>query len=141
MTDEPVPWLALGIELRLTTTEEGGRSKPLGVDDNYRSLQYRPNWGLPGMTGTEQVGAPVLCFGNFPLALGDRTRAVIIPLVDLSLELWRAVQVGDDLRMFEGPRICGEACVIWTTSTTRPVDQADETRFCAWARGGDPPGM
>lgn len=95
MADEPVPWLALGIELRLTTTEEGGRTKTLGVDDDYRNLQYRPNWGLPGMTGTDQVGAPVLCFGNFPLALGDRTRAVIIPLVDLSLDLWRAVQVGD----------------------------------------------
>ena len=138
MSDDD-PWLALGIELRLRTTPEGGRSRPIGIDPEYPRLQYRPNWGLPGMTGAEQVGAPVLCFGHYPVRPGDRTRAVIIPLVDLSLEHWRTVAVADELRMFEGPRVCGLATVEWIAPSTRPVPAEDARRFCAWVRGGAAP--
>jgi hypothetical protein len=136
---DSIPWLALGIDLRLTTTEEGGRRTPIGMDADYTRFAYRPNWGLPGMTGREQVGAPVVCFGKFPLHPGDRTRAAIVPLVDLSLDLWHALSVGDELRMFEGSRICGHASVGWITATIRPLPDEDEQRFCSWAQGGSPP--
>ena len=68
---EATPWLALGLELRLTTTDEGSRRRPIGAAPEYPRLQDRPNWGLPGTTGADQVGAPVLCFGAFPLEPGD----------------------------------------------------------------------
>ncbi len=73
------PWVALGIDLRFLVTEEGGRSKPL-ASEPYMPLQYRPNWRLPGMSDREQAGAPVLCFGTFPVGPGDATAAVIVPL-------------------------------------------------------------
>lgn len=115
---ESVPWLAFGIDLRLKRTEDGGRSKPLGVVP-YKALQYRPNWRLPGMPHPEQVGAPVL--------------------VDLSLPLWEAVRVGDEVHPYDGARDCGSAVVVWVAPTFRPVPDDDSERFCAWAGGGPAP--
>ena len=135
---DALPWLAFGLELRLTTTAEGGRKTPLGLVD-YEALQYRPNWGLPGMEHPAQVGAPVLCFGSTPLHPGDRTRAVIIPLVDLSLPLWEEVKVGDELRMYEGPKVCGYGLVAWVAKTLRPVPLSDHKKFDTWCRGSAAP--
>jgi hypothetical protein len=130
------PWLALGLDLRLLATEEGGRSKPITTGN----LQYRPNWGLPGMAGTDQVGAPVLRFGREPLAPGETTRAVVIPRAPQSMHLWLEVKVGDELRMFEGPRVCGTGLVKWIADTERPMPEDDNDRFTAWAEGdGDRP--
>lgn len=139
MAADSVPWLALGIDLRMTRTEDGGRRKPLGVVP-YVPLQYRPNWRLPGMPHPEQVGAPILCFGSLPLHPGDQTLAVIIPLVDLSLPLWEAVSVGDELRLYEGARDCGSGTVVWVARTLRPLPDEDADRFCAWTQGGPAPG-
>lgn len=131
------PWLALGLDLRLTTTAKGGRQTPVLLDEPFR---YRPNWGLPGMTGRDQTGGPVLCSSARQIAPGGTARIVIIPLADESLPLWRQVREGDELRLFEGPRICGLATVIWTAPTRRPVPAADEARFRSWAAsGGQPP--
>ncbi len=69
-------WLAIGLDLTLLPTTEGGRSAAIRFET---PLGYRPNWGLPGMTGTDQTGAPVLCSSASPLAPGDSARAVIIP--------------------------------------------------------------
>ena len=94
------PWLAIGLDLTLVPTAEGGRSAPVRFDT---PLGYRPNWGLPGMTGTGQTGAPVLCCSATVLTPGDNARAVIIPLADAHLVEWRLLGQGDKLRMFEGP--------------------------------------
>jgi hypothetical protein len=69
-------WLAIGLDLTLVPTAQGGRRTPVLFAE---PLRYRPNWGLPGMTGTDQTGAPVLCSSASPLAPGDSARAVIIP--------------------------------------------------------------
>jgi hypothetical protein len=133
-------WLALGLTLRFLTSREGGRSKDLGVPGSeYGRYQYRPNWGLPGMSGTEQVGAFVLSLEHFPVHLGDTVRAVIVPFAPQSIDCWRAVRPGDELAMFEGARICGRAKVETTWSTARPVPERDERRFIDWAedREGD----
>jgi hypothetical protein len=131
-------WLALGITLRLLTSEKGGRTKPLGPPGGgYVKFQYRPNWGLPGVIGAEQVGALVLWLGRSPVALGDTTRAVIVPSLPGLLPVWRDARPGDELRMFEGPRVCGRAVVEWVKRTQRPIPDEDQDRFEAWAEGGE----
>jgi hypothetical protein len=133
-------WLAFGISLRFLTPDEGGRLKPLGVPDtDYVRYQYRPNWGLPEMTGTDQVGAPVLCLEHFPVNLGETVRAVIVPFAPGSLRLWRSIRPGDRLRMFEGPRVCGQGAVEWVRATARPVPDETADRFVGWAEGGEQP--
>ena len=142
MTDDQqlLGWLALGLTLRLTPTAEGGRHKSVWGHDPYKPYSYRPNWGLPGMTGIEQAGAMVLSLGSVPFAPGDTTKAVIVPFASGSLFLWQQVKPGDDLRMFEGARICGTAVVEWVAPIERPLAQEDATRFTSWAQGqGDPP--
>lgn len=92
------------------------------------------------MTGANQVGAPVLRFGREPIAPGESTRAVIVPLAPQSMHLWREVKIGDELRMFEGPRVCGIGVVRWVADTERPVPETDDARFASWAEGrSDPP--
>jgi hypothetical protein len=133
----PTPWLVFGVDLRLTTTEEGGRTKPLSAAP-YTPMQYRPNWRLPGMNHPDQVGAPVLCFEKFPLHPGDRTHAVIVPLASGSMPLWQRVNSGDELTMYEGPRVCGQANVLWIASTTLPLPSEDQEAFDSWCCGGPP---
>jgi hypothetical protein len=100
-------------------------------------LRYRPNWGLPGMTGTDQTGAPVLCSSAGMLAPGDSARAVIIPLTDALMAEWRLLGDGDTLRMFEGARVCGHAVIRWIENTSLPIPGTDEDRFRAWANSND----
>lgn len=122
------PWRALGVTLALRSTSEGGRRKPI-IRKRYA---YRPNWGLPGMEGTDQVGAPLLWMGKEALVPGATARAVIIPLVGNSLRLWRLVESGDELRMFEGAKVCGTAQVEWSEQTEWPLPPEDEERFVRW---------
>ena len=85
-SDAQDDWVVFGVSLRFLTSDEGGRSKPLGVPDtDYVRYQYCPNWGLPEMTGTDQVGAPVLWLQHCPVNLGETVRAVIVPLAPGSL--------------------------------------------------------
>jgi hypothetical protein len=128
------PWLAIGLDLTLVPTADGGRSTPVSL---AAPLHYRPNWGLPGMTGTDQTGAPVLCSSASTLAPGAEARAVIIPLADAHMVEWRLFDPGDRLRMFEGSRVCGHAIVRWAENTTLPVPAIDEARFRAWANSSD----
>jgi hypothetical protein len=128
------PWLAIGLDLMLVPTEKGGRSTAIRFDAPFG---YRPNWGLPGMTGTDQTGAPVLCCSASVLAPGESARAVIIPLTDASLVEWQLLGQGDELRMFEGARVCGHATVRWAENTRRPVSPSDQARFCTWTRSSD----
>jgi hypothetical protein len=89
------------------------------------------------MTGTEQTGAPVLCSSASALAPGGSARVVVIPLTDAHMTAWCLLNQGDQLRMFEGPRICGNATVQWTQRTTVPVPAADQARFLGWANSSD----
>lgn len=133
--------LAVGVELTLLTTEDGGRRHPIGGDE-YPPCRYRPNWGLPGMRPPEQAGAPVQCFGHFPVMLGDTLRAVLIPLAP-ELPGWRDLRGGEVLPMYEGARVCGRATVVWIGAVTLPLPESDAASFAAWARGGyetGPPG-
>jgi hypothetical protein len=92
-------WLAIGLDLTAVPTAEGSSQTPLLVTE---SLRYRANWGLPGMTGTGQTGAPLLCSSAWTLAPGDSARAVVLPLTDAHLSEWRLLGQGDRLRLFEG---------------------------------------
>jgi hypothetical protein len=136
-TDDSQAWLAIGLDLTLVPAEGGGRQTTLSLSEPF---SYRPNWGLPGMTGPEQTGAPVLCSSAITLEPGGSARVVVIPRTDTHLTEWRLLGQGDDLRMFEGPRVCGHATVRWTQNTSRPPPVLDEARFRAWAKsGGDGP--
>jgi Bacterial PH domain len=127
-------WLAIGLDLTAVPAAEGSRQTPLLVTE---SLRYRANWGLPGMTGTDQPGAPLLCSSAATLAPGDSARAVIIPLTDAHMGEWRLLGQGDRLRLFEGPRVCGHAVVRWSEGTSLPVSSTDTDRFSAWANSSD----
>lgn len=136
--DDKRGWLAFGITLHLLPAEESGRRRPVGTHP-YVRFSYRPMWQLPGMTA-EWTDAFVLHLANTPLALGETARAVIVPAAPRSLPMWQAVKVGDELRMFEGARLCGVATVAWRAPTGRPPPAGDEQRFIAWTEGaaGEP---
>jgi hypothetical protein len=124
---------ALAVELRLTPASEGGRSRGLGPFGK-ETLQYRPNWGFRGLNHPhEQAGAPVLCWQNDRIEPGDTVRAVIIPMFP---ETWRDVAPGDDLAMYEGPKVCGKATVLWREDVIWPLDDSQVDLFRAWARTG-----
>ena len=131
------PSFAFGLLLRLTTTAEGGRTTPLaggrGTDTRF---EYRPNWGLPGMTPPEQTGAPVLGFDQTSIAPGDTVRVVIVPPYPPMVQAWTQVQPGDDLPMYEGSRICGHGRVLWRRDTMLPLPETDEQRFRRWLVDG-----
>lgn len=132
--------LAVGVELTMLTTAEGGRHNPIGGDE-YPPCGYRPNWGLPGMTPPEQTGAPVQCFGHFPVMLGDTLRAVLIPMFPEEVPGWHDLRGGEELPMYEGARVCGRATVVWIRAVTLPLPESDATRLAEWAKGGhEPPG-
>ena len=127
-------WLAIGLDLTAVPAAEGSPQTPLLVTE---PLRYRADWGLPGMTGTGQTGAPLLCSSTFTLAPGDSARAVIIPLTDEHMSEWHLLGQGDRLRLFEGPRVCGHAVVRWSESTSLPVPSTDTDRFSIWANSSD----
>jgi hypothetical protein len=130
--DHPI---ALGIDLRLTTREEGGRKSELGPFEPM-SFQYRPNWGFQGLDlPREQVGAPVLSWSQDRVEPGDRVRAVIVPMFPAS---WTTVDAGTKLTMYEGPRVCGHATVVWRSATMWPVPKEEYLRFDRWAKTGIP---
>lgn len=127
------PSLAVGVELTLLTTAEGGRRNPIGGSE-YPACSYRPNWGLPGMTPPEQTGAPVQCFGHYPVMLGDAVRAVLIPMFPQEVPGWNELRGGEILPMYEGSRVCGRATVVWITEVALPLPESDAAGFAQWAR-------
>ena len=129
---------AFGLLLRLTSTEAGGRNTALlGGSGRQVRFRYRPNWGLPGMTASEQCGAPVLGFSRENIEPGGGVRAVILPLNPSTLPLWAAVEPGMRLALYEGLRICGIGQVLWRRGCVSPLALDDETRFSAWLQAPD----
>ena len=126
----------LGIRLTLTTTAARGRSTPLlGGSELSARLIYRPNWGLPDWSPGEQSGAPVLGFTSTDIHPGDSTLAVIVPLFAESVAEWWNVRTGQELRMYEGKRLCGRATVLWTDRTEAIRDVAEQERLLARISG------
>ncbi|MEV7962517.1 hypothetical protein [Oerskovia paurometabola] len=130
---DPVSTVALGIELHLVPTAEGGRRSPLlgGSEPGVR-FTYRPNWGLPGWPDGDQTAAPVLGFSRVDIRPGDNVRAVIVPLFPVEVPTWRGVVAGDELKMYEGSRICGRGYVVWVEEATWPMPEDEAERFVRW---------
>ncbi|MGO4249452.1 hypothetical protein AB4Y87_19740 [Paenarthrobacter sp. RAF54_2] len=128
---DPTTTWALGIDLLLL--REGGRQSPLlGGHAVENRFKYRPNWGLPGWPVGEQTAAPVLGFSKENIQLGESARAVIVPLFLDSVPAWAEVRPGDELRMYEGPRICGMGTVLWIERATWPTPADDQERLATW---------
>ncbi|TCP56829.1 hypothetical protein EV191_101776 [Tamaricihabitans halophyticus] len=128
--------LAAGMELTLVPTDRGGRHDPV-VTVPGKAWSYRPNWRLPGMTGTEQAGAPVLAFSRPVVHPGERALAVIIPIFPALIPRWRRDVVGGVvLPMYEGPRVCGHGRVLWVAETRLPLPDDDEACFVHWLESG-----
>jgi hypothetical protein len=131
----PVRWLALGLDFSLLAV--GGRRTAL---DLSRSPSYRPSWGLPWMHGTEQTDAWVLCGAPTSFAPGARGRVVVAPFIDLVVEPWHDVHVGDRLRAFEGPKVVGSGDVRWIVGLESPAPQGATLELLQrWADGGPEP--
>lgn len=121
--------LALGLDLQLVPTADGGRRTPLlGGSDEQHRFQYRPNWGLPGWPDGDQTAGRVLGFACSDIAPGDTVRAIIVAVFLENVLAWTSVRPGDELRMYEGSRICGRAVVRWIRPATwfMPVDEQEE---------------
>jgi hypothetical protein len=127
-------WLAIGLDLTAVPAPEGSHQTPLLVT---APLRRRANWGLPGMTGTDQAEAPLLSSSAATLRPSDSARAVIIPLTDAHMSQWRRLGQGDQLRLFDGSQVCGHAVVRWSEDTSLPVPSTDTDRFAAWAFSSD----
>lgn len=128
--------LALGIDLHLVPTSDGGRQTALkGGCDAGNRFTYRPNWGLPGWEDGEQTAAPVLSFSRSNIQPGDDVLAVIVPLFPAEVPAWRDLAVGDGLRMYEGPRICGRGAVLWVKPATWYMPKDEEERLARWLAG------
>ncbi|MFK0072210.1 hypothetical protein [Arthrobacter woluwensis] len=127
---ETTSTLALGIELHLSTTGDGGRATSVtkGLSEAHR-FKYRPNWGLPGWAVGEQAGAPVLAFSRSEVVPGHTVHAVIVPLAADKVPDWFKLAPGDLLRLYEGPRICGHATVTWVEASTWPMPSEAQDRF------------
>jgi hypothetical protein len=88
------------------------------------------------MVPPEQTGAPVLAFDQERVRPGDTARVVIVPPFPPIVAAWSRVQVGDDLPMYEGAKVCGYGRVLWRRQTTLPVPAEDEARYRRWLAEG-----
>ena len=131
-----VSTFALGIELHLVPTAEGGRLTPLlgGCEPGNR-FTYRPNWGLPEWVDGEQTAAPVLGFSRSDIQPGDDVRAIIVPLFPVEVPAWQDVAVDHVLRMYEGSRICGRGVVVWVEPATWHMPKDEEEQLARWLAG------
>jgi len=126
------PSIAFGLELHVTPTEEGGRTRPLlNVPD--QPWTYRPNWGLPSMTPPAQTGAPVLSFSRDEVLPGEKVYAVISPPFPEMVDQWNLeVEPGVVLPMYEGSRVCGHGTIMWRTNVLLPLEEREKQRFLRW---------
>lgn len=107
----------------------------LGGCELRRRFTYRPDWGLPGWVDGDQTGAPVLGFSRSDIQPGGDVRAIIVPPFPGAIPSWQDVAAGDELRMYEGPRICGHAIVAWTEPATWPMPEDDGDHLAGWLAG------
>ena len=130
---EPVEVLAIGVDLELMSTQDGGRQRPLpGGSEVSSRFTYRPNWGLPGWPDVEQTAGPVLGFSRTDIRPGDRARAILATLFLDHVPAWWDVSAGDELRLYEGSRVCGLGRVRWVEPATWPMPEAEQSRLAEW---------
>jgi hypothetical protein len=130
---EPVNVLALGIDLDLVPTQDGGRATLLpGGHARDSRFTYRPNWGLPGWPAAKQTAGPVLGFSRTDLRPGHSARAIVVALFLQHTAQWRDVGPDDVLRMYEGSRLCGHGRVAWVEPATWPLPDDEQDRLAAW---------
>ncbi|MEV6284298.1 hypothetical protein [Kribbella sp. NPDC051770] len=130
---EAVSTLAIGVELHLVPTAEGGRDTALsGGHALADRFAYRPNWGLPRWGPGEQTAGPVLGFSTTDIQPGESTRAVLVPTIPDHFPTWRMVQRGDVLRMYEGPRVCGLGTVVWVETASWPMPAYEQEKLTRW---------
>lgn len=87
------------VELRMHTTEEGGRKVPINSG-------YRPTW-VGNNKPMQNCGVVYLPLPT--LGLGHIRNVFLQPLV---FRAWDSVRIKDRLRCFEGPREVGIATVL-----------------------------
>ena len=127
---EPLTTVAIGADLRLVSTEDGGRQTPWrGGCAAKNRFTYRPNWRLPGWTEGEQTTAPMPGFSRIDIHPEDTARAVLAPLFLERLPAWPDVGPGDEPRMHEGARIRGQATVVWVEPATWFMPDEQHERF------------
>jgi hypothetical protein len=130
---ESVSTVAIGIDLDLVTSEDGGRQTPLlGGYAKENRFTYRPNWGLPGWADGDQTAGPVLGFSSTNVHPGDRTRAILVPLFIDHAPQWLDVRPDDVLRMYEGARVCGYGHVRWAKPATWHMPEDEQERLVDW---------
>ncbi len=128
--------LVLGLDLPLASSEEGGRSTPIGGSDGPpRQFFYRPDWALPDAQDGELLAGPVIAFSQPEVKPGDRLRAAILALVPHSFPDWERLDIGAVLAMHEGPRVCGHGTIEWKRRVTLPMTDEDESAVMAWLQG------
>jgi translation elongation factor EF-Tu-like GTPase len=92
------------VHLRLTATNEGGRTRPVGSG-------YRPAWD----TGATYEGKPMVTSGAIELEEVDAVspgESVTARLHPAFPEYWSSVTVGQELAAYEGSRCVAVATVI-----------------------------
>jgi hypothetical protein len=58
---------------------------------------------------------------------------VIVTVFSEMVAQWNLeVDPGVVLPMYEGPRVCGHATVLWRSNINLPLEEPDERRFTAW---------
>ena len=130
---DPAAVLAIGVDLDLVSTQDGGRRGPLsGGCATGSRFTYRPNWGLPGWPDGEQTAGPVLGFSRSDIAPGERTRAILVALFVDRIPAWHEVTPDDVLRMYEGPRVCGVGRVRWVKPATWQTPALEQARLVEW---------
>jgi len=130
---DAITTFAIGVDLDLTPTAEGGRQTALlGGYAQENRFVYRPNWGLPGWADGEQTAGPVLGFSRANIQPGERTRAILVPLFPEHAPGWLDVRANDELRMYEGSRICGRGIVRWIEPATWPMPDCERDRLIGW---------
>ena len=123
--------IAIGIDLYLRTTSEGGRAGWLAGG----ASGYRPDWRLQEMAEREVAGIAALHLPRGQVELGDSVRAVILSISPRSFLRWLGVREGDELSMMEGARVCGDATVLWIA---RGSGAWPDARYLAWIESTDP---
>lgn len=131
---EPFQSFAFGLDLELTPSDKGGRETPIvaaGADGS--DYLYRPNWGLPEMVPPEQTGAPVFRFSTEIVHPGDRVKAVVLVPYPMTVDDWNLqVDVGCQLPMYEGNRVCGLGTILWKKRIELPLSDIERGDLSDW---------
>jgi hypothetical protein len=103
-------WAATRAWWVVTAAEQASQVRPPGLPGSRMAGFIRPpvTAGLPAAAAMSRARR---CIRLSTRCLADSPRRHMTGKAQSRLDLWRAVTVGDDLRTFEGARVCGHATV------------------------------